>query len=185
MLFLIWQPVYQNEQEEPYLPTERKRTQSAPNLSEWPILTKIPTLSCSSSEDEEETKLMFEKQRMKRRKALSENLFKHQNLRTRSESDLIRIDRNATFNNLAYIERNELMTRVSDAFQKTFSQMKEAQNIDSTSREVENSLPRKVGNVLKSKKYQNSPSPLKKAQLSRYDKLKTIALTRQLSLTVI
>lgn len=128
----LLQPVYQDEKVS-QIPAERRRSQSAPNLTEWPVLEKIPMrIEYSSSEDEEETRMQFEKQRMTRRKALSENLFKHSALRMHSETDLTKIDRNATFNNAAYVERSELMARMSDAFKTTYNRMQLPRSSDST-----------------------------------------------------
>lgn len=126
------------------------RSQSAPNLTEWPILVrKVKAEMQSSSEDEEETRMQFEKQRMKRRKALSENLFKHNALRVHSDTDLTKIDKDATFSNVANVERNELLARVADAYQTTFSGVPSSESSDySDSDDEKPSRSRKVSYML-------------------------------------
>lgn len=123
-----------------------KRSQSAPNLTKWPVLEKRakPEVQ-SSSEDEEETRMQFEKQRMKRRKALSENLFKHSALRVHSDTDLTKIDKDATFSSASNIERNEFLARVADAYQTTYSGLPSTESSDySDSDEEKPSRNRKV-----------------------------------------
>lgn len=121
-----------------------KRSQSAPALTEWPVLEKRAKAEARSSsadeeeEDEEETRLQFEKQRMKRRKALSENLFKHSALRVHSDTDLTKIDKDATFSNAADVERSELLARVADAYQTTYSGLPSTESSDVSDSEDEN-----------------------------------------------
>ncbi len=133
--------MYQNEKplRESLAPT---RSQSMPNLTKWPVLEKItkPEIQSSSDDDDEETYTQFEKQRMKRRKALPENLFKRSDLRVRSETDLTKIDRQATFDNAAYVECQELLARVADAYETTYSDVQLIRN-SSDFLEDENELP--------------------------------------------
>lgn len=122
-----------------------RRSQSAPNFSKWPILEKISKpVTYSSSEDEEETRMQFEKLRMRRRKALSENLYKHSALRVHSDTDLTKIDKNATFNNAGYVECNELMARVMDAYETTYSGVQSVTYSNFTDNENEQIANRKV-----------------------------------------
>lgn len=141
----LLQPVYQDEKDSE-VPVKPKRSQSMPNLTKWPVLEKVVTpVTHSSSEDEEETRMQFEKQKMKRRKALSENLFKHSALRMHSETDLTRIDRDATFSNAAHVERKELLARMSDAFVTTYNLIQSPHTSEpTTENEDEESVPKKV-----------------------------------------
>lgn len=139
--------MYQDEKPERTL-EERSRSQSAPNLTKWPILEKIPRkIEPTSSEDEEETRMQFEKYKLKRRKALSENLFKHSQLRVRSDSDLTKIDKAATFNTVSNIERGELLARVVDAFETTYSRSTSSSSLHYSDDEYEEQPPQKKVNI--------------------------------------
>lgn len=81
---------------------------------------------------------------MKRRKALVENLYKHSSLRVRSETDLTKIDREATFNCASLVERNELMERVVDAYHTTYSGTQSTNTTVSTDFDDGRSRARKV-----------------------------------------
>lgn len=83
-------------------------------MTEWPVLRK-KAVKESSSEDEEEVANSFKKQRLQRRRAYSENVMTPVITRIMSESDLSRIDRNATFGTAAVIEPGVLLARVVDA----------------------------------------------------------------------
>lgn len=99
------------------------RSRSAPDLSEWPVLRKTerpaPAAECRTSddEDEESVRLRFEKHRMKRRRALSQNRMRSLLRRTKatSEIDLAHIDKEATFG--ADIASYEILSRVVDALE--------------------------------------------------------------------
>lgn len=135
--------MYQDEQPEDTLAL-RSRSRSAPNLSEWPILVRIvKPAEPSSSDDEQQTLAQFEKVRLRRRRALHENLFKHSQLRVRSESDLSKIDKAATFNNIFNVERTELLARVVDAFETTYSRSTSSSSLDLSEDDENEEPPRK------------------------------------------
>lgn len=139
--------MYQDEKPEAVL-AQLNRSQSAPNLSKWPVLERIPKeVVQSSSEDEEETRQQFEKLKYKRRRGLSENIFKYSALRVRSESDLIKIDKVATFNTASHVERKELLARVVDAFETTYSMSTSSSSLLSSDDEEEKLPPKKVSYV--------------------------------------
>lgn len=97
-----------------------RRSRSAPNLTEWPVLCKVPVpvaRRTSDDEDEETVRQRFEKHRMKRRRALSQNKMRSLLRRTKatSEIDLAHIDKEATFG--ADIASYEILSRVVDALE--------------------------------------------------------------------
>lgn len=99
-----------------------RRSRSAPNLTEWPVLCKTPAKvpaarRTSDDEDEETVRRRFEKHRMKRRRALSQNKMRSLLRRTKatSEIDLAHIDKDATFG--ADIASYEILSRVVDALE--------------------------------------------------------------------
>lgn len=114
------QPVYKKEALSRDQPLRRSR--SAPNLTEWPVLCKAPAavpVACRTSDDEDEeaVRQRFEKHRMKRRRALSQNKMRSLLRRTKatSEIDLAHIDKEATFG--ADIASYEILSRVVDALE--------------------------------------------------------------------
>lgn len=114
----MFQPVYKKETLSSDQPLRRSR--SAPNLSEWPVLGKAapaPACRTSDDEDEETVRMRFEKHRMKRRRALSQNRMRSLLRRTKatSEIDLAHIDKEATFG--ADIASYEILSRVVDALE--------------------------------------------------------------------
>ncbi|XP_065202063.1 open rectifier potassium channel protein 1 isoform X2 [Planococcus citri] len=138
---LKFKPVYQDEQPQNTL-EQRIRCRSAPNLSEWPVLVKtVKPVEPSSSDDEQQTLAQFQKVRLRRRRALHENLFKHSQLRVRSESDLSKIDKAATFNNIFNVERTELLARVVDAFETTYSRSTSSSSLNLSDEEEDKETP--------------------------------------------
>lgn len=111
------QPVYKKEVSSCGLPLRRSR--SSPNLTEWPVLRKKVTVPAVDEEDEDEdaVRRRFEKHRMKRRRALSQNRMRSLLRRTKatSEIDLAHIDKEATFG--ADIASYEILSRVVDALE--------------------------------------------------------------------
>lgn len=116
------QPVYKKETLSCDQPLRRSR--SAPDLSEWPVLRcRVPVPAAAAAavddeeEDEESVRLRFEKHRMKRRRALSQNKMRSLLRRTKatSEIDLAHIDKEATFG--ADIASYEILSRVVDALE--------------------------------------------------------------------
>lgn len=116
------QPVYKKETRSCDQPL--RRSLSAPNLSEWPVMRKTvpaPAPPCRTSDDEDEdeetVRMRFEKHRMKRRRALSQNKMRSLLRRTKatSEIDLAHIDKEATFG--ADIASYEILSRVVDALE--------------------------------------------------------------------
>ncbi|KAL5240345.1 hypothetical protein ACI65C_007755 [Semiaphis heraclei] len=115
---LKFKPVYKKEALSRDQPLRRSR--SAPNLTEWPVLCKVPVpvaRRTSDDEDEETVRQRFEKHRMKRRRALSQNKMRSLLRRTKatSEIDLAHIDKEATFG--ADIASYEILSRVVDALE--------------------------------------------------------------------
>lgn len=96
-----------------------RRSRSSPNLTEWPVLRKTVTAPVAQDEDEDEdaVRRRFEKHRMKRRRALSQNRMRSLLRRTKatSEIDLAHIDKEATFG--ADIASYEILSRVVDALE--------------------------------------------------------------------
>lgn len=109
----MFQPVYKDELIDNRLLDSKNRSQSAPNLTEWPVLRKREIVS--SSDDEEDIEEAFNKHRLNRRRAYSENVMTPQLARVMSEGDLSKIDRNATFGPAGNIEPGALLARVVDA----------------------------------------------------------------------
>ncbi|XP_050542134.1 open rectifier potassium channel protein 1 isoform X2 [Daktulosphaira vitifoliae] len=112
-----FKPVYKREV---IMSQPLRRSRSAPNLTEWPVLRKLslPTVDkTSEEEDEEVVRKRFEKHRMKRRRALSQNKMRSliRRVRATSEIDLAHIDKEATFG--ADIASYELLSRVVDALE--------------------------------------------------------------------
>lgn len=115
------QPVYKKETLSCYQPLRRSR--SAPSLTEWPVLRKAAAAALTTcrvsdeDEDEEMVRRRFEKHRMKRRRALSQNKMRSLLRRTKatSEIDLAHIDKEATFG--ADIASYEILSRVVDALE--------------------------------------------------------------------
>lgn len=112
------QPVYKKEVSSRDHPLLRSR--SAPNLSEWPVMRKTvhrAPAAADEEEDEETVRRRFEKHRMKRRRALSQNKMRSLLRRTKatSEIDLAHIDKEATFG--ADIASYEILSRVVDALE--------------------------------------------------------------------
>lgn len=88
---------------------------SCPNLSEWPVLSKVLESSFSSSEeDEEEMEAKFKTIAMTRREGKAENVMSPKVKKTVSEGDLTRIDRKATFGEDS-LEPTLLLAKVVDA----------------------------------------------------------------------
>lgn len=117
---LKFKPVYKKEALSRDQPLRRSR--SAPNLTEWPVLCKVlaavpAARRTSDDEDEEAVRQRFEKHRMKRRRALSQNKMRSLLRRTKatSEIDLAHIDKEATFG--ADIASYEILSRVVDALE--------------------------------------------------------------------
>ncbi|XP_050422219.1 open rectifier potassium channel protein 1 [Adelges cooleyi] len=115
---LKFKPVYKKEVTMNGQPLRRSR--SAPNLTEWPVLRKltVPVANRTSDEEDEETvRKRFEKHRMKRRRALSQNKMRSliRRVKATSEIDLAHIDKEATFG--ADIASYELLSRVVDALE--------------------------------------------------------------------
>lgn len=80
-------------------------------------MTPAPACRTSDDEDEETVRLRFEKHRLKRRRALSQNKMRSLLRRTKatSEIDLAHIDKEATFG--ADIASYEILSRVVDALE--------------------------------------------------------------------
>uniref|UniRef100_A0A8D8U251 Open rectifier potassium channel protein 1 n=3 Tax=Cacopsylla melanoneura TaxID=428564 RepID=A0A8D8U251_9HEMI len=116
MYLIKFRPIYKENGNIP-----RRRSNSCPNLTEWPVLRKVIEvgISAAPSLDEEEMAKEFQTHRMKRRAGVAENIIKPKILKTNSEGDLSKIDRVATFGTSPVIEPSELLARVVDALGTT------------------------------------------------------------------
>ncbi|KAE9531644.1 hypothetical protein AGLY_010850 [Aphis glycines] len=150
---LKFKPVYKKEVLSRDQPLRRSR--SAPNLTEWPVLCKTPakvpvTRRTSDDEDEETVRRRFEKHRMKRRRALSQNKMRSLLRRTKatSEIDLAHIDKDATFG--ADIASYEILSRVVDALE-TAVPNQPGDHQHQPSQHVHHHLHQEAGNLNKGK----------------------------------
>uniref|UniRef100_A0A1B6EBI3 Potassium channel domain-containing protein n=1 Tax=Clastoptera arizonana TaxID=38151 RepID=A0A1B6EBI3_9HEMI len=113
MYLLKIKPVYKHELEVRHFLSGNRRSLSAPNLTEWPVLRKRED---SLLEDEDEGQQTYNQSRMNRRRAFSQNVIHPKLQRVMSDGDLSHIDRNATFGAAGTNrEPNALLARVVDA----------------------------------------------------------------------
>lgn len=113
-MYQLFQPVYIEKESEEDKEGVR-RVKSCPNLSEWPVLSKVLESDFSSSEEDEvETEANFKKIAMTRREGKAENVMSPKVKKTVSEGDLSRIDRKATFGEDS-LEPTLLLAKVVDA----------------------------------------------------------------------
>ncbi|XP_018900006.2 uncharacterized protein Ork1 isoform X1 [Bemisia tabaci] len=133
MYLLKFKPVYRDPRDEADgLLGRMKRSQSAPNLSEWPVMWKVKKETPPVSDNDEDVEEEFKKVRMRRRAGLSENLMKPKVLKVRSDGDLFKIDLNATFEAPSNIAPSELLARVVDALGTTGGMSDSSDDEDTT-----------------------------------------------------
>lgn len=113
-MYQLLQPVYIEKEGEEDKEGVR-RVKSCPNLSEWPVLSKVFESDLSSSEEDEvEMEAKFKSIAMNRREGKAENVMSPKVKKTVSEGDLSRIDRKATFGEDS-LEPTLLLAKVVDA----------------------------------------------------------------------